>query len=113
MPLQFIPIAFFILLGVFFLQKAIRPNASRSMGWGRGGGRVPVSRVGYAVWGCTFFVIAGVLIKRNDIPPMLVIALGICVLAIVGVGFRDAYLHRRRKVSTSKKGKTSGSGLHS
>jgi hypothetical protein len=65
LPLQFIPITFFILLAVFFLQKAIRPNASRSMGWGRSGGRVPVSRVGYAVWGCTFFVIAGVLIKRT------------------------------------------------
>ncbi len=46
--------------------------ASRSLSWGRSGGKVPVSRVGYAVWGCTFIVIAGVLIKRNDIPIMLV-----------------------------------------
>ena len=105
MSLQSIPIAFFILLSVFFLQKAIRPNARRTLGWGRSGGEVPVSRVGYAVWGSTFIVIAGVLLKRNDPPLVLLIVLGVCVLAIVGIGVRDSYLHRRRSMSKLKSGK--------
>ena len=96
MSSQFIPIAFFILLAVFFLQKAIRPNARRSLSWGRSGGKIPVSRTGYAVWGSTFIVIAGILVKRDNIPIIFMLLMGVCVLAIVGIGIWDTYSFRKR-----------------
>ena len=99
---QILPIIFFILLAFFFLQKAIRPNARRSLGWGRSGGKVPVSRLGYAVWGSTFIAIAVTLIKSDDPPSILMIILVGCVLGIVGVGMRDSYLHRKRSIPKRK-----------
>jgi len=99
---HFIPITFFILLAVFFLQKAIRPNARRSLSWGRSGGKVLVSRIGYAVWGSTFTVIAGILAKRDEVPIIFMIVMGICILAIVGIGIRDTYSYRKRSGSKLK-----------
>jgi len=51
---------------------AIRKTARRNLGWGRSGGNVPVSRLGYAVWGVSFLVIAAALFKSNkEVGPLL------------------------------------------
>ena len=97
--LHYIPVIFFILLAVFLLQKAISSNARRSLSWGRSGGKVPVSRTGYAVWGSTFIIIAGILFKRHNIPVIFMLVLGVCFLAIIGIGIRDTFLYRKKSMS--------------
>jgi hypothetical protein len=85
----------FALLGLFFLQKAIRPGARQSWSWGRGGGPVPVSRLGYACWAATFFAI-GVIVAHAPKPPLAaVVAFTIFCLATLGVGFVDTYRYKR------------------
>jgi Flp pilus assembly protein TadB len=90
-----LPALLFVLLGFFFLQKAVRPGARQSWSWGRGGGPVPVSRWGYAAWAATFFAIALVM-AHGPRPSIAAVALFIvCFLATLGVGFIDTHRYRK------------------
>ena len=82
-----------------FLLKAIRKTARRNFWWGRSASKVPVSRLGYAIWGVSFLVIAAALFKGDNVPLTLLIVLVGSVLGIIMVGFWDTYVYRRRSVS--------------
>ena len=101
-PAGWVPILLFVLLGCFFLQKAIRPRAPQTWGWGRGGGEVPVSRAGYGVIGLTFLDIAALLAYGEKPPVPLAIILLLGFIAIIVVGTRDTIVYRR---GTSRPGK--------
>jgi hypothetical protein len=94
-PLSWVPPGFFTVLALYFLQKAIRPKAQRTWGYGRVGGEVPVSRTGCAVWAVTFLDIAAILAYSPPPPPVFVILLVFCFLAIIAVGIRDTRVFRR------------------
>ena len=66
--------------------------------WGRFGGSVPVSRLGFAAWGLAFgiFGLAAILngcgvLPSSDVPFMLVAGF----LVVVAAGFYDTFIHRR------------------
>ncbi len=92
--MSWLPILGFVALGVFFLQKAVRPNARRSWAWGRIGSGPPLSRKGYAVWGLLFLSIAWVLSQAPQPTLSAVLALVVCFLAMLVVGFVDSAAHR-------------------
>lgn len=92
-----IPVLPFALLGVFFLQKALRAGARQSWSWGRGGGAVPVSRWGYACWAATFFAIAAIGAHAPRPPMTIVAALIVCFLATLGAGFVDTRRYRKAR----------------
>jgi len=94
-PTNWVPVALFVLLAVFFLQKAVRTRARRTWSWGRVGGQVPLSRAGYAIWGFTFAVVALLLALAPKPPLALGALLVLCVPAIMAVGCSDTRAYRR------------------
>jgi len=89
----------FVLLGCFFLQKAVRPAAKQSWSWGRGGGPVPVSRWGYASWAASCFAVALIIAQAPEPPMASVLAFLACFLALLGMGFIDSRrYHKTRRV---------------
>jgi len=86
----------FVLLGAFFLQKAVRRSAKRSWAWGRVGGGPPLSRKSYAIWGMTFLSIAWVLGQAPEPSTPAVGALGFCFVAMLVAGFMDSAADRVR-----------------
>ena len=97
MPSKILLTGLLVSLAIFFMQKAVRPNAKRNWGWGRIGGEVPVSRIGYGIWGLTFLLIVCVLINEDKLSIVNIAVLGICLVAIIAVGFRDAWRFKKRK----------------
>jgi hypothetical protein len=83
-------------LGCFFLQKALRRNASRSWGWGRTGEAAPLSRASYAVWGATFVVIGAVVSSAPDVSALSLALLAVCFVALGAAGVRDTRVEKRR-----------------
>jgi hypothetical protein len=95
-----VPVFLFVLLGCFFLQKAIRRGAKHSWSWGRGGGIVPVSRWGYASWAACFFAIA-FIVGRAPKPPIASVAvLMLCFLTTLVIGFVDTHHHHKARRSS-------------
>jgi Flp pilus assembly protein TadB len=102
LTVSWVPAGLFALLGLYFLQKALRPKARQSWGWGRTGGKVPLSRASYGVCGLAFLNIAA-LIARAPRPPLWLAALFmVLLLAILVMGFLDTRAYRR----TRKNGET-------
>lgn len=94
---SWVPIGLFTLLGLYFLQKAVRPKARQSWGWGRSGGKVPLSRASYGVCGLAFLNIAA-LIARAPRPPLWLAApFMVLFLAILVMGFLDTRACRRNR----------------
>lgn len=88
----------FALLALYFLQKAVRPKARQSWGWGRTGEAGPVSRTGYAVLGILFLDIAVMLAWSPGPPPTFLIVLFlVCFLVAMVVGFLDTRAYRRKE----------------
>jgi hypothetical protein len=83
-------------LGCFFLQKAVRRNASRRWGWGRTGEAAPLSRASYAVWGATFVIIGVILSGAPDLSVLPLAWLAGCIVALAATGVRDARIERKR-----------------
>lgn len=95
LTVSWVPVGLFALLGLYFLQKALRPKARQSWGWGRGGGKVPLSRASCGVCGLAFLNIAA-LIARAPRPPLWLAALFMVLfLAILVMGFLDTRAYRR------------------
>ena len=92
---SWVPVGLLVLVGVFFLQKAIRPKAKQSWSWGRSGGSVPLSRGSYACCAATFFSIAMVVDRAPEPPLSTIIAFMFCFLALLGAGFFDTRRYNR------------------
>lgn len=92
-----VPGFLFGLLGLFFLQKAIRPGAKQSWSWGRGGGPVPVSRWGYGSWAATFFVVAFIVTHGPRLPVASVFLFFVCFLVTLVVGFVDTHRYNKAR----------------
>jgi len=91
---NWVAVVAFALLGVFFLQKAIRRHAKRRWTWGHGG-PVPVSRPGYAAWGLIFIVI-GAAIAHGPKPAIAYVVLFVvCFISILCVGLIDTYRYNK------------------
>jgi hypothetical protein len=92
-------ILFFAAAGVYFIQKAVRPNAVRRWSWGRAGEGAPFSRTSYAIWGSMFLLIAvGVVIGP---PSELWVGLFlICFVILFAVGIRRTQAEKRRRQSS-------------
>lgn len=91
---SWVPVGLFALAGVFFLQKAIRPDARQSWSWGRSGGSVPLSRGSYACCAATFFSIAMIVHRAPEPPMTTIIAFALCFLALLGAGYFDTRRYR-------------------
>jgi hypothetical protein len=101
-PESWSPTILFALLALYFLQKALRPKARQSWGWGRTGEAAPISRTGYAVLGATFLDIAAMLAWTPGPPPTFLIVLFlVCFLAVIIVGFLDTRSYRRKQETES------------
>jgi Flp pilus assembly protein TadB len=97
-PVSWVPSGIFALLALYFLQKAVRPRARQSWGWGRTGEAAPISRTGYGVLGVTFLDIAVMLAWAPGPPPVSLIVLFLaCFLAAMVVGFLDTHRYRRKR----------------
>ena len=92
---SWVPQTLFVVLALWFLQKAIRSRASRTWGWGRVGGKVPLSRTSYFVCGVAFLVIAAVISSSPHPPSGLAILLVVSFIAIVVMGLMDTRAYRR------------------
>jgi hypothetical protein len=102
-PVSWVPSGIFSLLGLYFLNKAVRKKAMRSWGWGRTGAGAPISRVSYAVLAVTFLDIAAMLGWSPGSPPNpLIILFLVCFVTLLVAGFLDTRAYRRR--SGDKKG---------
>lgn len=90
----------FAAAGVYFIQKAIRPNAVRRWRWGRAGEGAPLSRTSYAIWGSMFFFVAvGVALGP---PGELWVGLFlICFVMLFAVGILDTRAENRRRQSSN------------
>ena len=102
LTVSWVPTGLFVLLGLYFLQKAVRPKARQSWGWGRAGGKVPLSRASYGVWGLAFLNIAALIARAPNPPLWLAAPFMVLFLAILVMGFLDTRAYRR----TREKGET-------
>jgi len=95
---NWVPLGLFALLALYFLQKAVRPKARQSWGWGRTGEAAPISRTGYAVLGAIFLDISVMLAWSPGSPPTFLIVLFLVFfLAALIVGFLDTRAYRRKQ----------------
>jgi hypothetical protein len=87
--------------GLNFSVVIFKPSLLRRfhVSWGRFGGGVPVSRLGFATWGLAFgiFGLAAVLngngvLSSSHVPFLLLAGF----LVVVAAGFYDSVKHRRR-----------------
>jgi hypothetical protein len=100
---NWVPMGLFALLALHFLQKAVRPKARQSWGWGRTGEAAPISRTGYAVLGATFLDIAVMMAWSPGPPPTsLIVLFLVCFLAALIVGFLDVRAYRRKQETESR-----------
>lgn len=88
--MSWLPIAAFVVLGLVFLDKALRRGAKRTWAWGRTGGGPKLSRRSYAVWALTFFTIAAILSRAHEPGGLAVLVIGVCLVAVIVAGFADA-----------------------
>jgi hypothetical protein len=88
--------AVFVLLGVVFVDKALRSGATRNWAWGRMGEGPPLSRAAYAAWGFAFFAIAFTIWRAPHPGWRAAAAVGACLVAIIVVGIFDTRADRRR-----------------
>jgi hypothetical protein len=89
------------LCGVEFFIAIFQPRFIRRfrISWGRFGGGVPVSRIGFAAWGLAFgiFGLAAILngcgvLSSSHVPFMLLAGF----LVVVTAGFYDTYRYKHR-----------------
>jgi len=101
---SWVPMGLFALLALYFLQKAVRPKARQSWGWGRTGEAAPISRTGYAVLGATFLDIAVMLAWSPGPPPTpLIVLFLVCFLTAMIVGFLDVRAYRRKQETEQRR----------
>jgi hypothetical protein len=96
-----VAIIMLVLCGFHFFVAIFQPRLLRKfrISWGRFGGGVPISRLGFATWGFAFgvFGLAAILsgygvISNSQVPFMLLAGF----LVVVAGGFYDTYRHRHR-----------------
>jgi len=100
-PVSWVPSGIFALLALYFLDKAVRPKARRTWGWGRTMKAAPVSRPGYAVLAITFLNVAALLARSPKPPLALVVLFFFCFLALGIAGFLDTRAFRRSRTGSS------------
>jgi len=87
---------FFLALGGYFIQKAVRQSAVRRWNWGRAGEGAPLSRTSYAIWGSTFWVIGAGIACRPDLAAIWGGVFLLCFVALFAAGLRDARAEKKK-----------------
>ena len=103
--MHWLPVVAFVLLGVVFLDKALRRGARRTWAWGRTGGGAPLSRISYAVWALTFIAIAFAVARAPKPGLVAAIAIGLCFVSIIVMGIADTRVDRDKR-ARSERGRT-------
>jgi len=99
---QWIPILAFILLGLIFCDKALRPGARRTWAWGRTGDGAQLSRLSYAMWGLTFFAIAFAAVGAPKPGLAAVAVIAFLFVSVIACGFADTRAARRSRASQGR-----------
>ena len=107
---RWIPIAFFVFLGLIFVDKALRRGAWRTLAWGRTGGGAPLSRRSHAIWGFAFFAIALVLASAPKPGCIAVAAIAISCVAVIVAGFTDTRAGGRNQAAEEGDDREADSG---
>ena len=102
--MHLVPIALFVVLGVLFLDKAMRSRAKRTWAWGRMGEGAPLSRLSYAILAITFFVVAFIVARAPEPGVGAAIAIGVCFVSVIVMGCFDTRSQSKKDAASGKAG---------